>query len=686
MISSLCIAGLIFGCESWLSPSVHNAEVFPPNFNIYRRDREDGYGGVFIACHNTIVSHEIPYSGTQEVITCKIKLSNTQSLIACSVYRPPNRSIDYIEAICSTLESIILSSPNDIIWIAGDFNLPDINWTDSNIIGSNYPLSVNSTFLDFVNTFGLTQTVDFPTRLSNTLDIFLTNRPSLINYCTPIAGISDHEAVLTESNISIFVQKQPRRKIYLWNRADSSLIRNFFYDFSNEYLHSNTTDTPINQLWTDFKSACHFCLDTLVPSKLSSNKASNRPWITTYIKRICRRKKRAYAQYRRTRSPAAWQYYKTLKNLAQKECRQAYNDYFSKLIDSSSTANSKKLWLYIKKQKLDHVGIPPLSHNGHTITDSTHKANILNDYFSSVFTTEDTQCTLTPDESPYLDIQPISITYADVSQLLTTLDVHKAPGPDKIPSHLLQLASQEIAPVLTLIINSSLHQGELPMDWKSANIVPVFKKGDKTLASNYRPISLTSISCKIMERLIHTHLFSHLESINILCDQQHGFRPRRSCESQLITTVNNISKSLDSGFQIDIIFLDLSKAFDKVPHHRLCNKLSYYGIRGELLTWLQNFLIGRHQQVTLDGSTSESHAVNSGVPQGTILALYYFYVILMTSHYQSMPTLVCMLTIPYFILLFTLHPTVYHFKMISTPYHNGALDLVCFLILIKVYS
>ena len=332
-----------------------------------------------------------------------------------------------------------------------------------------------------MNTFGLTQTVDFPTRLSNTLDIFLTNRPSLINYCTPIAGISDHEAVLTESNIRIFVQKQPRRKIYLWNKADSSLIRNFFYDFSNKYLHSNTTDTPINQLWTDFKSACHFCLDTLVPSKLSSNKTSNRPWITTYIKRICRRKKRAYAQYRQTRSPAAWQYYKTPKNLAQKECRQAYNDYFSKLIDSSSTANSKKLWSYIKKQKLDQVGIPPLSHNGYTITDSTHKANILNDYFSSVFTTEDTQCTLTPDESPYLDIQPISITYADVSQLLTTLDVHKAPGPDKIPSHLLQLASQEIAPVLTLIINSSLHQGELPMDWKRANIVPVFKKETKHL-------------------------------------------------------------------------------------------------------------------------------------------------------------------------------------------------------------
>ena len=128
-----------------------------------------------------------------------------------------------------------------------------------------------------------------------------------------------------------------------------------------------------------------------------------------------------------------WQYFKTLKYLAQKECHQAYNDYFSKLINSSSTANSKN-YGHISKGK----NWIPLSHNDHTITDSTHKANILNDYFSSVFTTKDTQSTLTPDESPYPDIQPISFTYADVSQLLTTLEVHKAPGPD-----LLQLASQD---------------------------------------------------------------------------------------------------------------------------------------------------------------------------------------------------------------------------------------------------
>jgi len=526
--------------------------------------------------------------------------------------------------LCDSLESIVLSYPHDILWIAGDLNLPDINWTDSNIAGNNYPLPLNAAFLNFVNTFGLTQVVDFPTRQSNTLDIFLTNRPSLIEHCVPIAGISDHEAVLIKSYISIIAHVQSRRKIYLWNKSNSNLIRAFFYDFCNEFLNNNSINSPINQLWSDFQSACHFCLDNLVPSKLSSNKTFHQPWITTSIKRLCRRKRRAYTQYRRSRTPSTWLRYKTLKNLAQKECRQAHNNYFSRLIDSNSPGNSKKLWSYIKRQKVDHIGIPPLHHNGNIITEPTNKANILNSYFSSVFTTENIQSIHMSEESPYPDIGPLSFSVDDTLQLLTSLEVHKAPGPDQIPSQLLRLASHEIAPILTLIFNSSLHQGKPPSNWKNANIVPIHKKGDKSLASNYRPISLTSISCKIMERLIHTHLFSHLESHNILCDQQHGFRPRRSCESQLITTVNNITKALDRGLQTDIIFLDLSKAFDKVPHHHLCNRLSFYGIRGNILTWIQNFLSNRHQQVILEGSFSESQAVKSGVPQGTILAPLLF--------------------------------------------------------------
>jgi len=128
-----------------------------------------------------------------------------------------------------------------------------------------------------------------------------------------------------------------------------------------------------------------------------------------------------------------------------------------------------------------------------------------------------------PEESPYPDIRPLSFSAVDTLQLLTSLEVHKASGPDQIPPHLLRLACYDIAPILTLIFNSSLHQGEPPSNYKNAKIVQMHKNGDKLLASNCRPISLTSISCKTMEHLIHTHLFSHVESQNILCDQQHGF-------------------------------------------------------------------------------------------------------------------------------------------------------------------
>ena len=125
---------MIFGCESWLSPTILSSEIFPPGYNIFRHDREDGYGGVFIACHNTLICHEVSYSGNHDIVACKLKLLNNNSLLVCCVYRPPNRSTDQLEHICKSLEKIILSTPHDGIWITGDLNLPDINWNNYSIV------------------------------------------------------------------------------------------------------------------------------------------------------------------------------------------------------------------------------------------------------------------------------------------------------------------------------------------------------------------------------------------------------------------------------------------------------------------------------------------------------------------------------------------------------------------------
>ena len=151
------------------------------------------------------------------------------------------------------------------------------------------------------------------------------------------------------------------------------------------------------------------------------------------------------------------------------------------------------------------------------------------------------------------------------------------------------------------------------------NVVPIFKKGDRSKPANYHPVSLTAICCKQLEHIIVSNTLQHLNDHNILTDNQHGFRRGRSCETQLIITTDDFARSLDKSAQIDVAVLDFSKAFDRVPHQRLLSKIEYYGVRGNTKRWIASFLRGRCQRVVVDGSSSGPSNVISGVPQGSVL-------------------------------------------------------------------
>ena len=178
----------------------------------------------------------------------------------------------------------------------------------------------------------------------------------------------------------------------------------------------------------------------------------------------------------------------------------------------------------------------------------------------------------------------IIITDKGIEKLLVNLNPSKATGPDGLPPRVLKELSKELAPILGNIFRLSLSTGAVPSDWRHALVSPIFKKGEQYDPINYRPVSLTSIPCKLLEHIIVSNLMQHFEDNEILNDRQHGFRKGRSCETQLLEFVEEVTTGLDEGLPTDVIIMDFAKAFDKVNHSLLTHKLAYYGVRGYIQT------------------------------------------------------------------------------------------------------
>jgi len=323
--------------------------------------------------------------------------------------------------------------------------------------------------------------------------------------------------------------------------------------------------------------------------------------------------------------------FKSLKSEIQKLIRNSYWQYLDSVIFTNDSGNNKnkKFYSFVKHKKSQNCGVSPLKDEGVTHTDPVDKANILNKQFESVFSAQkpiDLKQLIEinliksgKSSKTSSDPNDIVITQDGVHKMLQGLNVNKASGPDGISPRLLKTLSSEIAPFLTKIFQASLDTGTVPLDWRSATVAPVFKKGAKCKPSNYRPISLTCIASKLMEHIIVSNLMSYFDQNNVLNPFQHGFRSKHSCESQLIGFTQEIFDNMENGKQTDVIVLDFSKAFDKVDHQLLIYKLLTLGVNIKTTNWIESFLTNRNQTVVVEGKKSDTVPVMSGVPQGSVV-------------------------------------------------------------------
>ena len=513
---------------------------------------------------------------------------------------------------------------SDII-ITGDFNYNTLN------------LVLARKISNICQTFDLFQTISEPTHFtehsSSILDlIFVSNNDSVFKTGV-MESFLDQEQRYHCPIFGFFKFRKPKtnvfkRRVWYYDRGDYNSLRqsiintdwNKCYDNDLAIYSSNITEVVLNL------SLVH------IPSKCVYVKSSEPPWINTAVKRKIRSRKRAYRKAKQTQSEYHWSKFKSLRNVTIKFIRESKKIYYDKLSSKlrSPDVSSKNWWKilrqFIPSNKNSQTNIPPLKNNDDIVHDQNEKAMLFNNFFRDQSSLDDRDAEIPNNQIRNVEnsLNSIVTTSHEVQLIMKGLPLGKATGPDGINNRILRELSAELSAPLSVLFNKSLGEGKFPSNWKDAHICTVLKKGDPSLVSNYRPISLLNTMEKVFERVIFKHLFNYLRDTNFLTPLQSGFVPGDSTVNQLISIYNTFCQALEQGKEVRVIFLDISKAFDKVWIKGLLYKLRRAGIGGKLHDCLSDYLSNRRQRVLLPGGESDWTIIKAGVPQGSILGPILF--------------------------------------------------------------
>ena len=602
-----CNPDIVCIVESWLSDDIQDNEISLPNYSVVRLDRNRHGGGIVMYIKNTFT-----YSNVL------LGPSDLELIFLClgTFYRPPSSSVFIFDTLFDVLRSLGMSLFSNFV-LLGDFNV--------DVLSNSYLCNHLNNIL---YSFHLTQVMTEPTHAkpdgtSSLIDLVLMSVPESLSECVTVPPLanSDHLGVSLCINYRMCSKKnscRKRRTIWRYEHADFSKACEMLDQMDPTNIFS---EPSIDLCWARWKESFLYVMSKCIPMATLPEKHSV-PWMTKGIVQTIRKRNYYYRKYKHSQSHYHQNHYKKLRNKVITMLRQSKQKFFKTLHPNSN----KAFWKAVNSLNKKDSVIPTLTFGGYAATTNREKAEVLNDHFTRCFNyaVQPLQPSRSYISSGNETPEDFLCTEDEVFHLLSSVDPTKAAGPDRLSARMLKHTATSITSAITTLFNMSITSGKIPCEWKTAQVVPIPKSQQKADPSNYRPISLLPILSKLLEKHIHACLLEHLEVHSPISEKQWGFLKGKSTTGVLLTAIDGWHQALEMGEDVCSVFLDLSKAFDKVPHIPLLSKLAHLNVPKTLFDWLHNYLCQRLQYVVVNGESSASTCVISGVPQGSVLGPLLF--------------------------------------------------------------